>query len=91
MQATPDAGAAAAAGFGVIILLVWLLIFAAIVAGLVFWVIALVDAARREFPGQNDKLMWVLIVVLAGIPGALVYWFAGRPRGTLPGAPAQIA
>jgi hypothetical protein len=55
----------------------------AMIALAVFWVIALIDVAKREFPGQNDKLMWILIVVLAGWIGALIYWFVGRQRGTI--------
>ena len=52
-------------------------------AGLVFWAIALVDCVRRDFPGENEKLIWVLVVVLAGWIGALIYWFVGREKGTL--------
>ncbi len=52
---------------------------------LVFWVWALVDCIRREFPGQNDKLIWILVIVLVGWLGALIYLFAGRPKSWLPG------
>ncbi|MBM3498774.1 MAG: PLDc_N domain-containing protein [Armatimonadetes bacterium] len=56
---------------------------AAMIALMVLWIVALIDVARREFPGDNDKLMWVLVVVLAGWIGALIYWFVGRQKGTL--------
>jgi len=91
MQATPDPGAAAAAGLGVIFILIWLFVIALSVGAFVFWIIALVDCVRRDFPGPNDKIVWVLVIVFAHFLGAVIYWFAGRPRGTLPGAPAPIA
>ena len=62
--------------------LIWLLIIPLAVAGTVFWIVALVDCVRRDFPGGNDKLMWVLIILIAQVVGALVYWFVGRERGT---------
>ena len=54
-------------------------------ASFVFWIIELVDVARREFKDSNTKLLWLLVVVLAHGLGALIYYFAGRPQGWLPG------
>lgn len=48
----------------------------------VFWLWMLIDCITREFPGPNDKLAWVLVVVLLGFIGAAIYYFVGRPRGT---------
>lgn len=55
------------------------------VLALVLWVVALVDVIQRteaEFPGArqgaynpNEKLIWLLVVILAGIIGAIVYYF----------------
>ena len=50
---------------------------------MVLWVCALVDVLKKEFPGENEKLMWILIIVLTGWIGALIYWFIGREKGTL--------
>jgi len=93
-----DAGTAPAAGiiatiigllsfgaFGVL----WLLIFGVSVAGVVLWIVMLVDVVRRQFPDDNTKLMWVLIIVLAGWIGALIYYFVGRKQGYIPG-PGQM-
>ncbi len=54
-------------------------------ASFVFWIIELVDVARREFKDSNTKLLWVLVVALAHGLGALIYYFAGKPQGWLPG------
>lgn len=51
----------------------------------VFWVVEIVDVARREFKDSNTKLLWLLVVVLAQGLGALIYYFAGKPQGWLPG------
>ena len=40
------------------------------------WIIALVDILSNEFTG-NNKLIWVLVVALTGILGALLYFFIG--------------
>lgn len=42
--------------------------------------IALIDAIRADFKGQNDKIMWVLIIILFPIIGSLLYFFIGRSQ-----------
>jgi hypothetical protein len=55
-------------------------IFVLLVLGgtVAFWIWMLVDCARRPFedPGGNLRLVWVLVIVLAGWIGALIYLFA---------------
>lgn len=41
----------------------------------IFWIIMLVDAIVRKFKEANDRLIWVLVVILAGFIGALIYYF----------------
>ncbi len=84
MNTSPDPSQVAAGMFGVFFLF-WL---AAIVIGLaltIFWVLELIDVCRREFRDSNTKLLWILVVVLAHGLGALIYYFAGKPQGWLPG------
>lgn len=82
---TPDAAAAAsgvaAAGIGIVMLLFWLLFFG---VGAIIWIWALVDVIRRQFPNQNDKTLWLIIVILLYWIGGLVYLIAGRKKGTIP-------
>lgn len=47
-----------------------------------FWLWMLVDCCTKTFPGENDKIIWVLVIVLAGGIEALVYFFVGRSKGT---------
>jgi hypothetical protein len=41
-------------------------------------IMALVDVVRSEFRGQNDKVIWVIIILLLNIVGAVLYFFIGR-------------
>lgn len=54
-------------------------------ASFVFWVVEIIDAARRQWPDPNTKIIWLLVVVLLHGLGALIYYFAGKPSGWLPG------
>ena len=62
--------------------LFFLLFFALWVAGFVYWIVALVEVVR--LPEQQyraagaDKTVWILIVVLTQIVGALIWRFAKR-------------
>jgi len=40
-----------------------------------FWLWMLVDCAGRNFPGPNEKVIWILILILIGIIGAIAYYF----------------
>jgi membrane protein DedA with SNARE-associated domain len=60
--------------FAIYFLIVGICVLAGI-AGTVIWILMLVDCAKRDFPKENDKLLWILIIVLAGAIGAIVYYF----------------
>ena len=49
-------------------------------AALGFWVWMLVDCVSNEPNEGNDKIVWILIIVLTGWIGGLVYYFARRPQ-----------
>jgi Phospholipase_D-nuclease N-terminal len=52
------------------------------VAGLAFWIWALVDCVRvpdDSLYQSGTKLVWVLVIVLAGWIGAIIYLAVGRP------------
>jgi hypothetical protein len=52
--------------------------------GLALFIWALVDCIQRQFPGENDKLIWILIIVLIGWIGPIIYLIVGRKKGTKP-------
>ncbi|MBU1119010.1 PLDc N-terminal domain-containing protein [Patescibacteria group bacterium] len=45
------------------------------IAGMVFWIFMIIDAAKRKYKTENDQLLWILVVVLTGWIGALIYYF----------------
>jgi Phospholipase_D-nuclease N-terminal len=52
-------------------------------AGLAVWIFALVDCIRvpDDSMFQNGtKLIWVIVIVLASIVGAIIYLVIGRPK-----------
>jgi hypothetical protein len=61
------------------------------VAGFAVWIWALVDVVRvpdESMFRAGNKLIWVLVVVLAGFVGAIVYLVVGRPAaGATQGPP----
>jgi hypothetical protein len=87
----------AAAVFGLFLLV----FFAAMIAGVVFWIMKIVEVAGIPEPqyraAGTDKTVWVLVVVLVGWLGALIWQFAKRDEvlragGLVPlgGAPGPI-
>ena len=54
--------------------LVTLFIFAIMIVGFVFWIKMIIDCAKREFENSNEKIVWILVVVLLQVLGAIVYW-----------------
>jgi hypothetical protein len=36
----------------------------------------IVDVSKRKFKTESDKIGWILIIVLTGYIGAIVYYFA---------------
>jgi len=50
------------------------------VGGTALWIWMLVDCATREPSEGNDKLVWILIIVLTHWIGALIYLLVRRPK-----------
>jgi hypothetical protein len=70
------------AGGAVLVILLFAVLGAAGVATFVFWIMKVVEVAQlpehQYQAAGTEKLPWVLVVVLAGIVGALVWQFAKR-------------
>ncbi len=50
---------------------------------LIIWLIMLIpliDILRSSFPSTNDKLLWILIVLLLPVIGAILYFAIGRKQ-----------
>ncbi len=66
----------------VLVVLFFLIFFGAMIAGLVFWIMKIIEVVQIPDPqyriAGTDKTTWVLIVILLGWIGALVWQFAKR-------------
>ena len=65
------------AGFGLLFICAFALVA---LAGIAFWIWMLVDCATNEPSEGNDKVIWILVIVLTGWIGALIYLLARRPQ-----------
>jgi len=49
-------------------------------AGTALWIWMLVEVLTRETDENNTKLIWVLVIILTGWIGGLIYLFVRRPE-----------
>ena len=50
------------------------------ILGTIFWIWMIIDCATHEPSEGNDKVLWLLIIVLTHLVGALIYYFVRRPQ-----------
>ncbi|NLA40395.1 MAG: PLDc_N domain-containing protein [Smithella sp.] len=48
--------------------------------GTILWIWMIVDCATKEPSNGNDKLIWIVIIVLTHWVGALIYLLVRRPQ-----------
>ena len=71
------------------------------VLGMILWIFTLIDVAQRkeyEFPNAakgtpsgNEQLIWLLVVVLTGVIGAIIYYFVVmRPHPRAKATPPTV-
>jgi membrane protein YqaA with SNARE-associated domain len=56
-----------------------ILILIAVFFGIIPTIIALIDIVKNEFSG-NNKIVWLLVVLLGNFLGALLYFIIGRKQ-----------
>ena len=56
-----------------------LLILLVIFVGFIFWVWMLIDCASNE-PSGTEKIVWILVILLASFLGAAIYFLVQRPK-----------
>ncbi len=60
---------------GLLMAFFWLFFVAIILGGTAFWIWMIVDVATRKFKKDDERIAWVLVVVLAGLLGSIIYFF----------------
>jgi hypothetical protein len=61
-----------------IIVVIFLALFLGIIP-FILWLWALIDILKNEFTGDN-KILWVLVVILVPLIGFILYFFIGRDQ-----------
>tara|TARA_B110000238_G_C15868009_1_gene328087 strand:- start:316 stop:555 length:240 start_codon:yes stop_codon:yes gene_type:complete len=56
-----------------------ILILITVFLGIIPTIVALIDILRNEFSG-NNKIVWLLVVLLGNFLGALLYFIIGRKQ-----------
>ena len=56
-----------------------------IILEIILLAIALVDLLKRERRDGNARLAWLLVIILLGIIGPIVYFIFGRRESTVDG------
>ena len=74
------------------IILVFVMLLAVPLALLTFafWIWMLIHAIQNKGLSDGEKTAWVLVIALLHFIGALIYFFAGKPKAKIAG-PAQPA
>lgn len=56
-----------------------ILILITVFLGIIPTIVALIDIVKNEFSG-NNKIVWLLVVLLGNFLGALLYFIIGRKQ-----------
>ena len=67
--------AALMGGLIIFIIIIWFSLIALGILAFVLWILMIIDVAKRKFKQENDRVMWILILVFTGIIGAIIYYF----------------
>ena len=62
-------------GFIAGMILLFLAMIAVIILMFVFWILMLIDCAKRNFKKDNEKVIWIIVIALLGALGAVIYYF----------------
>lgn len=84
-MASHVAGAAVGTAFSLMFLLFivfWIVLMLAILAGTALWIWMIIDCARRDFARSDDKVIWILVIVLTGLIGSVIYYFVVKRKDT---------
>ncbi len=70
-------GSLAGAGAAMVLLFLLGMLF---IAGLavflfVFWILMIIDCVKRKFKNENDKTVWILVLIFLQFLGAIIYYF----------------
>ncbi len=67
---------AAAGAFGIFFIAIWCFFIVLGLVTTVIWILAIIDIIKREnWKNENDKIMWLLLVIFINIVSLYYYFF----------------
>lgn len=66
------------AGAMILMILLWLVVAAIAIYLFIFWIQMIIDCAKRKFKNDTDKIVWIIVIVLVQIIGAIIYYYVVR-------------
>jgi hypothetical protein len=72
---TSELAGSATAWFIIFFILIFFLVVILAILALIFWIFMIVDCAKRKFKDENEKVVWIIVIVFANWIGALIYYF----------------
>lgn len=76
----PPAAGAIFGSFVLFFIILWIFFFIIGILGTILWIFMLIDAIKRNYKNENDRLVWILIIILANVIGAIVYYFVIKSK-----------
>lgn len=70
-----SSGSQSSAGILGLFLLLILFLILVVILSMVFWIFMIIDCAKRKFPKDDEKVVWILVLVFLGVLGAAIYYF----------------
>jgi hypothetical protein len=49
-----------------------------------FWIWTLIDLLRSDFEDENNKIIWLLLVIFLPVIGVILYWLIAPDQKTQP-------
>lgn len=65
--------------------IIGLFMFTVILALIVGWIYLIVEIVQHDYPGQQDKIVYLVIVLLLPLIGSIIYLCVGRSKRLKPG------
>lgn len=58
----------------------WIIIIFFVIIPILLFIIALIDVLGKTFRTKKDKFIWIAVILIFPVLGAILYFLIGRPR-----------
>jgi len=56
------------------------LFFLFMIGSIALWIWMLVDCIKRDFKKEDEKIIWLLVIILVQVIGAIIYYFVVKRK-----------